>query len=161
MTRNKVHLACASFVYLAIKLQVMAKTKEYSNGEVTVVWDAKKCIHSGICVKGLPSVFRPKVRPWVRINEANTEAIVNQVKLCPSNALSYYMNSVVEPCENNSMTKVEVLRNGPILVHGAIEVNHADGNKENKTKVSAFCRCGQSNNKPYCDGAHVKNEFAG
>ncbi|MGA1226848.1 MAG: (4Fe-4S)-binding protein [Tamlana sp.] len=28
-----------------------------------MVWDAKKCIHSGICVKGLPNVFRPKVRP--------------------------------------------------------------------------------------------------
>ena len=49
----------------------MAKTKEYSNGEVSIVWKADACIHSAICVKGLGDVFKPKERPWIKIDEAN------------------------------------------------------------------------------------------
>ena len=67
----------------------MGKKREYTNGEITVVWEAEKCTHSGLCAKGLPGVFRPRLRPWVKIDAATTEAIVNQVKHCPSGALSY------------------------------------------------------------------------
>lgn len=139
----------------------MAKTKEYTNGVVTVVWEAKKCVHSGICVKGLPPVFRPKVRPWVRVNAASTEKIVNQVKQCPSNALRYYMNNEGDCNENSSETKVEILENGPLLVHGTLNVQHKDGVKESKINVTAFCRCGESANKPYCDGSHIGKGFIG
>ena len=38
-------------------------TKEYSNGEVTVVWQPEKYIHSGICVKTLPQVYNPTNGP--------------------------------------------------------------------------------------------------
>ncbi len=65
----------------------MAKTKEYSNGEVTIVWEPQACVHSGICARGLPSVFKPKERPWVRLNAANTETLIGQVKQCPTGAL--------------------------------------------------------------------------
>lgn len=71
----------------------MEKIKEYSNGEVTVVWKPSMCIHSAVCVKGLGTVFKPKEKPWIKIDAASTEEIVNQVKSCPSGALSFYMNS--------------------------------------------------------------------
>lgn len=67
-------------------------TKKYTNGEVTVVWQPAKCIHSTVCFKGLPEVFDPRKRPWVTIDAANTERIVDQVSQCPSGALSYFMN---------------------------------------------------------------------
>jgi len=67
-------------------------TKKYSNGEITVVWKPSICIHSGICFKGLPEVFDPRVRPWVNIDGSSTENIVEQVKKCPSGALSYFIN---------------------------------------------------------------------
>ena len=57
--------------------------------------------------------------------------------------------------------KVEVLENGPLLVYGTLHVVAKDGSTETKNKTTAFCRCGKSNNKPYCDGAHVKAEFKG
>ncbi|MEW4924344.1 (4Fe-4S)-binding protein [Algibacter sp. 2305UL17-15] len=135
--------------------------KEYTNGEVTIVWEADKCIHSGICVKGLPNVFRPKLRPWVDINAAETGALVNQVKQCPSGALSFYMNDKDDKTEETLDTKVEVLENGPLLVYGTLNVVHKDGTEETKSKTTAFCRCGASSNKPFCDGAHVKTEFKG
>ena len=65
---------------------------KYTNGEVTVVWQPKLCIHSAICFKGLPEVFDPRRRPWVNATASNTETIIAQIKKCPSGALSYYMN---------------------------------------------------------------------
>ncbi|HTA83778.1 MAG TPA: (4Fe-4S)-binding protein [Bacteroidia bacterium] len=63
-------------------------TKHYSNGEVTVVWQPHVCQHTGICFRGLPEVFDPRRRPWIEQHASTTEKIVNQVKQCPSGALS-------------------------------------------------------------------------
>lgn len=70
--------------------------KEYTNGEVTIVWQNTLCIHSGNCVRGLPGVFNLKVKPWINAAGATTEEMINQVKQCPSGALSYYLNNEVE-----------------------------------------------------------------
>jgi len=72
----------------------MSKIKEYSNGEVTIVWEAERCIHSAICAKGLPLVFQPREKPWIKIDAAKTEALINQVKACPSGALRFYLNNL-------------------------------------------------------------------
>lgn len=66
---------------------------EYSNGEVTVVWQPHICRHTGICARGLPKVFLPKERPWIRLENATTAEIIGQVEKCPSGALSFYMNA--------------------------------------------------------------------
>lgn len=139
----------------------MKKTKQYTNNEVTVVWEPEKCIHSGICFKGLPDVFQPRERPWVKIDKASTEELVNQVKQCPSGALGFFMNGEKDQSSEVLETKVEVLKNGPLLVYGTLCVTYKDGSQETKNKTTAFCRCGMSDNKPYCDGTHVKNDFRG
>ncbi|MCT8338580.1 (4Fe-4S)-binding protein [Flavobacteriaceae bacterium TK19130] len=138
----------------------MATTKEYSNGEVTVLWKPDLCIHSGKCTKGLPEVFKPKVRPWIQLDNSNTSDIVDTVKACPSGALSYYMNDVgkaeVDSERKNEHMKVEVMKDGPLMVFGSITVQHDDGREEQKTKATAFCRCGNTGNAPFCDGTHSK-----
>jgi uncharacterized Fe-S cluster protein YjdI len=67
-------------------------TKEYSNGEVTIVWKNALCIHSGRCFGGLPKVFHPLELPWITPERSDTEKIIAQVEQCPSGALTYYMN---------------------------------------------------------------------
>jgi len=66
--------------------------KEYTNGEVTIVWQNALCQHSANCVKGLPGVFNSKSTPWINAVGATTEEIIDQVSKCPSGALSLYMN---------------------------------------------------------------------
>ena len=66
--------------------------KEYTNGEVTVVWQSGKCIHSGNCVKNNPAVFQPKEKPWIKIDGSSTDKIIETVKKCPSDALTFYKN---------------------------------------------------------------------
>ena len=70
--------------------------KHYTNGEVTIVWKPGVCIHSTICWRhstGLPLVFNPTKRPWVDMQGSDTQRIIDQVKKCPSGALSFYMNA--------------------------------------------------------------------
>jgi uncharacterized Fe-S cluster protein YjdI len=138
-------------------------TKQYTNGEVTVVWKNEQCIHSTLCWKGLNTVFNPKERPWIKPERASTQAIVEQVKKCPSGALSYFMNNEMDAqsTETEVETIIEATANGPLLVYGNVNVKDAQGNSTRKNKVTAFCRCGHSDNKPYCDGTHRKVEFEG
>ncbi len=63
-------------------------TKEYTNGEITVVWQSGKCTHSANCVRNLPQVFQPKDTPWVKMDNASSAEIVATVNKCPSGALS-------------------------------------------------------------------------
>lgn len=69
------------------------ETHKYTNGEVTIVWKPKMCVHSTICRKGLIEVFNPRERPWIKPEGATTQKIVEQVKKCPSGALSYFLNA--------------------------------------------------------------------
>ena len=67
-------------------------SKEYTNGEITVVWKPSKCIHAGVCVKTLPEVYHPKENPWIKPEMATTDQLKSQIMKCPSGALSFYMN---------------------------------------------------------------------
>ena len=69
------------------------KKIKYANDGITVVWQPKLCQHTAICFKGLPEVFNPGIRKWVNPNGANSERIVEQVKKCPSGALTYFYNN--------------------------------------------------------------------
>ena len=137
-------------------------TKKYTNGEVTVVWKPAECIHSRICFSNLGEVFDPRKRPWVTIDGSTTERIIDQIKKCPSGALSYYMNrDADEKVDVQAETIVETVPNGPLMVYGNVTVKDAEGVLTKKNNATAFCRCGGSGNKPYCDGSHRKNGFVG
>ena len=71
-------------------------TIRYTNGEVTVLWKPQRCIHSGICVRGLPAVFNVARRPWVSMIDGTTEEIRSQVERCPSGALSWEAPTAIE-----------------------------------------------------------------
>ncbi|WP_233845829.1 (4Fe-4S)-binding protein [Dyadobacter sp. CY326] len=61
---------------------------EYANGEVTILWKPKICIHSGVCVRTLPNVYDPKARPWIKPENAASDELTAQIAKCPSGALS-------------------------------------------------------------------------
>lgn len=71
----------------------MSEIKTYTNGEITINWEASKCIHAGVCVRTLPKVYNPKERPWIKIENATTEELKKQIDQCPSGALSYKTNT--------------------------------------------------------------------
>lgn len=93
---------------------------------------------------------------------ATSQRIIEQVDRCPSKALSYFRNEEsIQAADVKAESIVEPLPNGPLLVYGNLKVRSADGHETQKNKVTAFCRCGASSNKPYCDGSHLAVGFQG
>ena len=61
-----------------------------------------------------------------------------------------------------SETKISVKNNGPLLIDGEFTVLDATGKRfglGGRTVIS-LCRCGASENKPFCDGSHARVGFA-
>lgn len=131
--------------------------KHYSKDNVTVEWQSDLCIHSEKCFHGLSNVFNPKQRPWVNMDGASADEIISQVHKCPSGALSI----VGDKQSISEEIIVETMPNGPLMVYGNMKVKHAGNEVKKSSKATAFCRCGASGNKPYCDGAHKKIDFVG
>lgn len=142
--------------------------KEYSNGEITIVWQPAKCIHATLCWKELISVFNPDKRPWIDPEGASTERIIQQVDRCPTDALTYYrnedkINNKKEELKmketENEKTKVEVVPGGPLIITGCLSIKDQKGEEKQACGTNAFCRCSKSNSQPYCDGSHLKSGF--
>ncbi|MEZ4794946.1 MAG: (4Fe-4S)-binding protein [Flavobacteriaceae bacterium] len=136
----------------------MEKQKTYTLGAVSVVWKPHRCIHSANCIKALPKVFRPKERPWIQLEGAHEDAVIQAVEKCPSGALTYetpasknQTNAMEEP---TNKIQVNLIENGPAIVLGTVEVTHPDGSVETRERRASFCRCGKSVNHPFCDGSH-------
>lgn len=135
-------------------------TKEYTNGDLAVVWKPGKCIHSGICVSMLPKVYHPDQKPWINAKNASPEELKAQISQCPSGALSYYIGKKSETKNQKVMkTDIKVMPNGPIILNGKVEITDQKGKKISSEEMTAFCRCGASANKPFCDGSHQKINF--
>lgn len=114
--------------------------KEYTKDGVTILWQPGKCIHSAVCVGGLPEVFKPNEKPWINIDGATGERIAEQVKKCPSGALS------LKTAEKKAVEKV--VSSPKIAGLKPMLVDVEDG------KTYAWCACGLSANQPWCDGSH-------
>ncbi len=142
--------------------------KRYSNGEITVLWQPALCTHSTNCFAGLPLVFDPRARPWVKIDAADTATIVAQVAKCPSGALSIERSAAPADASDNigagderDVVRIQASPNGPLLVKGPVVVIDPAGNETRHEEKVALCRCGHSSRKPFCDGTHKKIEFQG
>jgi CDGSH-type Zn-finger protein len=141
---------------------VKDKRKSYVGKGITIHDNRKICSHAAECVNNLPSVFKLNSRPWINPDAAETaEEIINTIRKCPSGALSYSVDDIEYRDQNERKPMITVSKGGPYLVTGGIDligdnIQFAEGSsKEHYT----LCRCGASNNKPFCDGMHRMINF--
>jgi CDGSH-type Zn-finger protein len=130
----------------------------YQGKRITIFDNRAICAHSGVCTDNLKSVFLYGEEPWIDPDGAAVEKIVDTIRKCPSGALSYAIDGEEgKPPQREAM--VTVTDHGPYAVTGGVElmdVKFGDGaSREHYT----LCRCGQSNNKPFCDGSHWAANF--
>ena len=135
-------------------------TRSYGDDEFRVLWDATRCIHTAICLNRLPAVFDVNARPWVRMDGDEREAIADTVLACPTGALRYE-GTAVSPEQQGDPTTIEVRPNGPLYVRGRMRVTRAGDRVISEEDRIALCRCGASNNKPFCDNSHRLVGFRG
>lgn len=127
--------------------------KKYIKDNLTIHWKPEVCIHSANCVKGAPNVFNPKIKPWINQENGSIEEIINTIKTCPSGALSYTLNDVEPEEKKSTFQKIKINESGPIIITDGCVIDY-QGTIIEKEGTVALCRCGQSSNKPFCDGTH-------
>ena len=126
----------------------------YRADGVTVYDDRTVCAHFGQCTARLRAVFRADAEPFVDPHAAPTATITEVVTGCPSGALAYAVGADPQPVESNEPPSITPIVDGPYRVRGAIELVGADGRAYERRARQTLCRCGQSGNKPFCDGSH-------
>lgn len=127
--------------------------KAYTSADVTVYFETRRCLHVAECVRGLPQVFDTAKRPWIQPDQAAAEQVAEVVRRCPTGALHYALTSG-EPEQPAAPTVITPVPDGPLTVRGDLRIQTPAG--EQMETRAALCRCGQSGNKPYCDGTHAK-----
>lgn len=115
------------------------------------------CAHAGFCQRagGIGNLVKspdPKAR----------ETAVEEAGDCPSGRLVVsdpVTGEAIEPELERSIAVIEDPENGkhgPLWVRGGIPVIAADGRAYEVRNRVTLCRCGRSENKPFCDGSHLE-----
>ena len=130
----------------------ISRRKSYPGRELTIHDNRAICAHAGFCTDSLPGVFRSGRKPWIDPDAAAAEEIAATIRRCPSGALAYALEGF-EWDGDGREPAITVSKDGPYWVIGSIELVHA-GPRGPSREHFALCRCGQSKNKPFCDGSH-------
>ena len=131
------------------------RRRDYIGKRITIHDNRCVCAHPRLCVGGLPEVFRLGERPWIDPDAAEPEEIIKVIEKCPSGALSYSVDGV-EHRDQEREPAITVSKNGPYCLVGGIDVVGEEPRAEGVSREHCTCcRCGASENKPFCDGSHI------
>ena len=140
----------------------------YPGQQVTIFDNRGICQHSGLCTDRLPTAFRTDAEPFVAPSGGRMDEIIRAVRDCPSGALSLAFDGEegrdLADWHGQREAAIEVTQDGPYRVTGGIGLTDATGADVSRAAGSsrehyALCRCGHSQNKPFCSGMHWYVEF--
>jgi CDGSH-type Zn-finger protein len=135
----------------------------YDGEQVTVFDNRGICQHSGFCTDRLNTVFRTDAEPFVAPGGGRMDEIVRAVRDCPSGALGLAFDGheqrALADWHGRREPAIEISQNGPYRVTGGVALTGADGADVPRAEGAsrehyALCRCGHSQNKPFCSGMH-------
>lgn len=135
-----------------------SRRRNYTAKDIHVSYDIRRCIHAAECVRGLPEVFDTEKRPWIQAENAPADEVADIVMRCPTGALRFERqdDGSAEPVPGR--TTIHPVKNGPLYLHGDLTITTSEGEVLKDTRM-ALCRCGASNNKPFCDDSHYRIGF--
>ena len=123
--------------------------------DVVIEFEAKRCIHARFCVLQQPGVFKANVvGAWIVPDDADSaDNLVATAQNCPSGAIQYHRKDG-RPQEMPPLVNlIQVRENGPNAFRGALKIDGEDIGTR-----ATLCRCGRSQNKPFCDGSHKEGD---
>jgi len=133
----------------------MSHPLTYTSDVIDVQYDVKRCIHAAECVHGSPSVFDPERKPWVDPSQADAETTAQVIMSCPTGALKFTRKDGGEEEAPDVANSLSIEPNGPLYVRGDLQIETPDGEVVFTDTRVALCRCGLSENKPFCDNSHL------
>lgn len=128
-------------------------SKAYVGERIAIHDNRTICAHATTCTADLPGVFKYGGRPWIDPDGGTVEEIVSLIRRCPSGALSYTIDGTKHD-DFGREPEIAVEKGGPYRVVGHIGLGIDESLSPPAPEHYALCRCGQSKNKPYCDGSH-------
>ena len=147
--------------------RVPDRQDSYPAPDVTILDNRGLCQHSGFCTDRLPGVFRSGQEPFIAPGGGRLDEILRAVRDCPSGALGLARRG--HPAreladQHGRPPGIEVTKDGPYRLTGGVTVTGSDGapvprNQGASPEHCALCRCGQSQNKPFCSGMHWYVDF--
>lgn len=135
--------------------RVESKIEVARGRHLSVHFEAQRCIHSRHCVLDAPTVFKANTPgEWIYPDTVAAEALVGVALSCPSGAIRFERHDGGAEEVAPAVNQLRIRENGPYAVHAALQIAcKPDGFR------ATLCRCGQSSNKPWCDGTHVSAGF--
>ena len=147
--------------------RVPDKRDRYEGQQIQILDNRGICAHSGFCTDRLASTFHVGQESFITPSGGRLDEIIQTVRACPSGALSYALDGIEarSQVDRNRPTAIEVSKDGPYRITGGIrlvddcdvEVSRAEGASR---EHYSLCRCGQSQNKPFCSEMHWYIRFA-
>ncbi len=141
--------------------RLLDKAEEYDGPEITLTDNDLYCAFARFC--------DAKGRVWNLVgrtdNEHAREWVIRMANRCPAGRLSAWENdsdTPIEPVYEPSIGIVEdpeIECSGPLWIRGGIQVRRTDGHTYEIRNRVTLCRCGQSSNKPFCDGTHASIKY--
>lgn len=132
------------------------RAKDLGGTGISVSDDRSICAHAGFCGTRLTNI-------WNQVSETAEStvrlAVINQIEKCPSGAITYRLDDSGGTNEPDYPSQVAATNDGPLWVTGEVAVTTSEGTELEKRSRMTLCRCGQSSNKPLCDGSHWEAEF--
>lgn len=131
----------------------------YHGEAIDVTWSSQRCIHVAECLRRLGVVFDTRRSPWVRPDAASADDIAITILHCPSGALHFARRDGGADEVADTVNTVTVQADGPLYVRGDVTLQTEDGEVVLRDTRLSLCRCGKSQNKPFCDNSHRPIEF--
>jgi CDGSH-type Zn-finger protein len=127
---------------------------EVDGCDVTVSYTPVLCSHAADCQSAAPSIFNPEETPWVKPEAGKMKDLLAALSRCPSGALRISSFADQKPQHmTDGDIEIVVEQHGPYRVKNITLDAEFNGVGASRTKY-VLCRCGQSKNKPFCDGTH-------
>jgi CDGSH-type Zn-finger protein/truncated hemoglobin YjbI/ferredoxin len=136
----------------------------YTGQQVAIFDNRGACAHSGFCTDRLATVFRLHDEPFVAPSGGRMDEIISAVRACPSGALSYAIDGeeARDQVDQPRPPAIEVSKDGPYRITGGISllIDDRERNEGASLEHYSLCRCGHSQNKPFCSGKHWAVSFS-
>lgn len=130
------------------------RRERFPSPAITLTDDESLCVGAAFCHSQNSDV-------WTMVKHSEDTDVrfemMHRVLSCPSGRLVYEIGDEVQ--ELDYPVEIGVVEDGPYWITGGISVTMSDGRELEVRNRVTLCRCGESSNKPLCDGTHKENGF--